>query len=265
MYQGRFLPGASLSKDGTPVVGPAVQRHPLALLAVLAAHASSEVSRDTACMLLWPERDERAARHLLSEALYALRRALGRGAIPGSGPSLRLDHARVWTDVAVVSRAASAGEPEVVVELYRGPFLDGFHLAGSPDFEAWQHDRRRYFESLFADSLYAVADRAEATGNHLAAAHWLRLRVDQDPLSSHATHRLMLALARMGDRAAAILIAREHARALQVELGIPAAPCVRDLEALLAGPDAVDLDRIPKCGTPGSGCAPEVPPYPGGP
>ena len=262
MYQGRFFPGASLSKDGVPVAGPAAQRHPLALLALLAAHSSPHVSRDTACALLWPERDERAARHLLSEALYALRRALGRDSIPGSGPSLTLDPDRVWTDVVTVRRAAGAGDPRTVVELYRGPFLDGFHLGGSQDFEAWQRDRRRYFESVYAESLYAMADQAEAAGNHRDAAHWLRLRVDQDPLSSHATHRLMLELARMGDRAAAILTAREHARILHDELGIEAAPCVRDLEGILARSDAVDLDAIPRCGAPDSGCAPEPPSYP---
>ena len=75
MLAARFLPGASLSNGEAPVTGPASQRHPLALLAVLASYPRREVRRDKLVSLLWPERDTQAARHLLSEALYALRHA----------------------------------------------------------------------------------------------------------------------------------------------------------------------------------------------
>jgi len=50
----------------------AVQQRRVALLAVLATSGES-VSRDRLVGLLWPDRDERAARHLLADSLYVLR------------------------------------------------------------------------------------------------------------------------------------------------------------------------------------------------
>lgn len=261
MHEARFFAGPVLLADGVPVSGPAGRRHPLALLAVLGAHATPEVGRDKLVDLLWPEKDGRAARHLLSEALYVLRGALGKGALLTRGDTVVLDRNAVWTDVGAARDAFSAGDHRTVAELHRGPFLDGFHLSASQPFEDWRRERAARFAAQYEESLYSLADGAERWGDHREAVRWLRLRVAQDPLSSHAIHRLMLALARTGDRAAAVMAARAHGRLLDEELGLGPAPCVKKLEDLLTGPETVDLDAIPRCGTPESGCAPETSTY----
>ena len=78
----------------TGVEGPsmrrAVQQRRLALLALIAASPGQSTSRDRLLGLLWPERDEHSARHLLADSLYVLRRTLGDDAIVASGESLRL-------------------------------------------------------------------------------------------------------------------------------------------------------------------------------
>lgn len=261
MHQVHFFAGATLSLGGEPVTGPAARRHPLALLAVLCAHATPDVGRDKLIDLLWPERDGTSARHLLSEALYVVRKTLGPECIHAHGDVLTLDRSQLWSDVAAVREALAAGDPTAVVEHYRGPFLDGFHLGHSSEFEGWVSERRACFAAHYEESLYALADGAEGWGDHRAAVRWLRLRVAQDPLSSHATHRLMLALARTGDRASAVRTARSHREILAREMELDPAPCVRELEAALSGSDPVDLDAIPQCGTRESGCAPEVSSY----
>ena len=261
MREARFFAGAALSVDGTPVSGPAGRRHPLALLAVLTAHATPEVGRDKLVDLLWPEKATGSGRHLLSEALYVLRKALGHRALHTSGDKVSLDRETVWTDVGAARHAFRNGDHRTVAELHRGPFLDGFHVSGSPRFEEWRRERAACFDAHFEESLYALADGAERWGDHREAVRWLRQRVAQDPFSSHATHRLMLALARTGDRAAAVLAARSHRRLLKEELDLSPAPCVNDLEEILTGNGDVDLDAIPRCGTPGSGCAPEASSY----
>ena len=70
-----------------------------ALLALLASSPGESVSRDRLLGLLWPDRDERTARHLLADSLYVLRQTLGDDAIVASGESLRLSPDLVWTDV----------------------------------------------------------------------------------------------------------------------------------------------------------------------
>jgi DNA-binding SARP family transcriptional activator len=77
----------------------ASQQRRIALLALLAASPSGAVSRDRLVGLLWPDRDERSARHLLADSLYMLRRTLGDGSIVASGEALQLSPDLVWTDV----------------------------------------------------------------------------------------------------------------------------------------------------------------------
>jgi len=87
----------------------AVQQRRLALLALIAASPGQSISRDRLLGLLWPERDEHSARHLLADSLYVLRRTLGDDAIVASGESLRLSPDLVWSDV-VEFRTALADE-----------------------------------------------------------------------------------------------------------------------------------------------------------
>ena len=255
MLSARFLPGASLSDGEAPVTGPASQRHPLALLAVLASYPRREVRRDKLLSLLWPERDTHAARHLLSEALYALRHVGGKAAIVSVGDGVALEKHYVWTDVAAFRQAHASGDLISAVEVYQGPFLDGFHLDASPEFEDWQHERRQYFDGMYEESLYALADAAEEEGDAMAAARWLRLRLAQSPFSSHATHRLMRMLVRTGDRAEALLVARGHADRLERELGIAPSPCVSNLQEALASGGDLDPSLLKVCGVDDPRCS----------
>ncbi len=240
MYEARFLGGASLRLEGAPVGGPASQRHPLALLALLSAHPVGEVSRDKLIALLWPERDESRGRHLLSEALYVLRSTVGREAIQAVGAGLVLDADLLWTDVRTFQDAMDAGDHAGAVEVYGGEFLDGFHLPDDGEFRHWADARRLHLASQYAEAIDALANRATASGSDLEAAHWLRLRLAHDPFSGSSTHRLMTALVRAGDRAEAIRVGRDYERRLRDDMGLPPAQDVTRLRARLEGPQWID-------------------------
>ncbi len=66
----------------------ASQSRRLALLALIASSPGESISRDRLLGLLWTERDERTARHLLADSLYVLRRSLGDAAIIAAGETL---------------------------------------------------------------------------------------------------------------------------------------------------------------------------------
>src|SRR5690606_24986031 len=137
MYFLKLLGGASLEGDAGPLTGPAVQRHRLALLALLAGARREGVSRDKLVAWLWPYSDAVRARGLLKQAVHAVRRALGPEAILSAGDELRLNDAIVASDVDAFEQAVAAGDPAAAVAAYAGPFLDGFFLGGSPEFERW--------------------------------------------------------------------------------------------------------------------------------
>src|SRR5262245_42939610 len=111
----------------------ASQQRRVALLALIACAPGASISRDRVLGLLWPERDERTARHLLADSLYVLRQTLGREAITASSDTLCLSPDLVWNDVAEFLRATAEGRWSDALELYRGDFLDGFNLRNAPE------------------------------------------------------------------------------------------------------------------------------------
>ena len=136
----KLLGGASLERAGHPVSGRGVRGHRLALLALLAR--GRPLSRDRVLSLLWPESDSDRGRRALSDTLYLLRGAVGEDVLLGSGDDLRLNPDLVASDVAELDRHLDEGRPESAARMYAGPFLDGFHLADSAEFEQWVDGER---------------------------------------------------------------------------------------------------------------------------
>jgi DNA-binding SARP family transcriptional activator len=207
-----------------------------AALAVLAVAGALGCTRERLIGLLWPEEDEASARHNLRDVLYALRRTLGRGPIAGTGEILRLDPARLTSDVQAFGEALAAARLEHAVAAYGGPLLDGFHLSGAPEFERWlELERGRLFREC-QHALKRLAKQAENNGHWDAAAEWWARTADADPYNSRAVVRLMVALTRAGDRANAILTAEAHCRLLLNELELePDAGFVEELDRIRGG------------------------------
>jgi DNA-binding SARP family transcriptional activator len=132
----RLLGGLSITGDGAPLTGPVAQRRRLALLALLAASGRG-LSREKIAMYLWPEADQERARRHLTDALYALRRVLGRDAIEGSGDELWLNGCVLDVDLWRFREELAASAPGRAVEHYGGAFLDGFFISDAPEFERW--------------------------------------------------------------------------------------------------------------------------------
>src|SRR4029078_6606129 len=121
-----LLGPVSLTGPTDSLLRRASQQRRMALLALVASSPDASISRDRLLGLLWPDRDERTARHLLADSLYILRRTLGDPAITASGEALRLSRDVLWTDVAAFQSAVTEKRWADALELYRGDFLDGF-------------------------------------------------------------------------------------------------------------------------------------------
>lgn len=211
-----------------PLSGRIAQRHPLALLAVLAAAPSATASRDRLLGLLWPDSDTERARALLNVAVHAVRKAMGEGALVSVGGSLQLDETVVRSDLRAFTDAVARGDSQAAVQAYAGPFLDGFYL-DAEEFDGWVDAERAALAARFADALERLAERAEAAGDGVEAAGWWKRRAGHDPCDSRVALRLMQALAATGDRAGAIQHARVHQALLSDALGAAPAPEVAAL------------------------------------
>ncbi len=229
-FRFRILGGAALEGPEGPVTGRAAQPRRLAVLSLLAAAPDRTLLRDRIVGCVWPETEQARARHLLSDAVYVLRRTLGEEALLSRGnEALRLDGDVVWTDVGAFEAALEAGDLETAVDFYDGEFLAGFHLGDAPGFERWQEKERRRLGSLYGEALERLARQAEGDGDAKAAVRWWKKRAAHDPFDSRIAHALMSALAAAGNPAGALRHARIHELMLRDELGLEPADEVAEL------------------------------------
>jgi DNA-binding SARP family transcriptional activator/TolB-like protein len=223
----RFLGGASVVTESGMLQGRAVQPRRMALLALLAASPHG-VSRDRIVALLWPETAEARARHLLSTALYEVRKALGKGVIVTTGDRVAFEPTEVSSDVAQF-RSCAEDDLDAAVGLYDGPFLDGFHLSRARGFDEWLEDERRSLARTYEQVLEALANRRAREGDaEGAAAAWQRL-AEQSPADARVAKACMEALVASGNRAGALLHAERYARAMETRFGLLPDPGVAAL------------------------------------
>ena len=218
-YSLNLLGGAVLESPEGPVTGRAAHKRRLALLAVLALARGRTVARERIVGLLWPEHPGDAARHLLSESLYVLRKELGEGALTAVGGEIGLNPGVVRCDAAELQAAIEAGDAERAAALYRGPLLDGFVVSDAPEFERWAEAERDRLARLHLRAVERLAEAAEAAGRTGEAVDWWRRLAVQDPYNGRVALRLMRALDAAGERAAALWFAQMHATLLREELG----------------------------------------------
>jgi DNA-binding SARP family transcriptional activator len=221
--------GLNLLVDGQATTGSATRRRRLALLALLAVARDRGLNRDKVQAYLWPESDTERAGHGLSQLVYFQRRHLGSGGLFLGRKTLRLNREAITTDVWEFEDALDAGAPAAAVQLYAGPFLDGFFLRGAPGFERWADDQRRRFAQRCGEAIGALATAASRSGDHLRAVEWWRRAAGLDPFDTNIVLRLIEACLAVGDRTAAVRYAQHHADLLHSELGLLPDPRVTEL------------------------------------
>jgi DNA-binding SARP family transcriptional activator len=218
MFVLKVLGGAALERAGVPVTGRAVHRRRMALLALLAAARGRMVRRERIIGYLWPEHPGDAARHLLSESLYTLRKAVGDDLFVSAGDEISVDPAVLRSDLADFQAALDADDLERAAAAYGGPFLDGFYVADAPEFERWAEEERDRLARAYARVLEQLAEGRESEGDPRGAAEWWKRLARHDPFSSRIAVRTMQALEAGGERAAAIRHAAAHAALMRAEM-----------------------------------------------
>ena len=214
-----------------------------ALLAYLAVEAGRPHTRTLLAGLLWPEWQESAARRNLRQALSPLRaslgdRASGRPFIKASRDLLQMDpRSDWWLDVAVFqAQLAQGGEGEAgvaqlteAISLYRGPFLEGFSVGDSPEFEDWLILWRERLHRQAVVALLALAEILEQQGEHARAVEHARRLLELDPFDEQGHRQLMRSLAMGGQRSAALLQFEACASLLSEEFGVDPSPETAEL------------------------------------
>lgn len=223
----RVLGPVSLEVNEGPAPPELLWRKHLALLIYLARSPKRTRTREHLIGLLWPEKEESAARHSLNEALRVLRRAAGEDAIEASAGQIHLAEDAVRLDADELERWIAEQAWTRAVDIIAGEFLEGFGVAGAEAFEDWltaerMHWRERSFAALLGHS-GALLRQGDA-GQALTAA---RRAEGLDPHSDLAAQAVMTALAVQGDSAAAVAHYERFAAALTRAIGSAPAEATR--------------------------------------
>ena len=239
-----MMGGLTLSVGGETMTGAATRRRRLALLALLAVARERGMNRDKIQAFLWPESDALHARKCLNQLLYFQRRHLENDGLILGQKTLRLNPALITCDMWDVEDALAGADHEAVATLYRGCFLDGFHMRGSPTFEKWVDEQRSRLEQRCLDAIRVLARAAAARGDTRRAASWWRRALELDPFDTDMVLRLVEAASASGDRAGALQHAQRHVDLLSTELGLAPDPAVlQAIERLRASPASPETPR----------------------
>ncbi|MEO6207256.1 MAG: AAA family ATPase, partial [Candidatus Limnocylindrales bacterium] len=220
----RLLGAPEVSIDGAPLVVDT--RKAVAIIVVLATDRRA-YAREELAALMWPDSSDEAARGALRRTLSTLRSALPEGVLRIDRSRVELVEGSVRIDLADLQRlGASVGVSDLATaaDLARGPFLAGFSLRDSPEFDDWRAARSVAVERAVAGVLDRLADALADAGDLAAAAEVVGRRIDLDPLDEGAHVRRMELLAATGDRAAALRQYRTCVAILERELGVAPLP-----------------------------------------
>lgn len=199
------------------------------------AVALRPVARDQLCFLFWPDVADTAARRNLTVLLNQLRQALPLPAVlQTAGDSILLNPTCVQTDTIVLGEALAqatrggALAPLVTaVDLYTGPFLAGFSLPASTEFEAWAAGERQSWEQRYLDALAMIVDGYAADGAYPEAIAAARRALAVDPVAEEMHRQLITLYAAAGDRTAALRQFEQCVITLERELGVSPLPETR--------------------------------------
>jgi DNA-binding SARP family transcriptional activator len=219
-----LLGPVSLGGPEVPLLGRASQQRRIALLSVLASSHGGSIGRDRVVGLLWPEREEASARHLLADSLYVLRRTLGDGAITASSDVLRISPDHLWIDVVEFRKAVNEERWVDALALYRGDFLDGFNLRNAPDFDQWAEIERGRLRTSATRAASALADALQRAGRIAEAIPIAERRLELAAHDEGALRDLVRLHLAAGNRARGAAITRGFVERLALELGISPSP-----------------------------------------
>ena len=225
----QVLGGLTLTLTAGPLLTFISSKAP-ALLAYLAVTRRPQ-PREALAGLLWGELADADAKNNLRQTLSSLRRSLE--------PYLLIDRdtvglnpaAALWLDSEAFERslAAAAGDPapatrtahlRAAAALYQGDFLAGCVVRDAPEFDDWLLAQRARYRELALHTLHTLTQLHLQRGDTAEAIDSATRLLTLEAWREEAHRQLMVALARSGQRSAALAQYETCRRLLAQELRV---------------------------------------------
>jgi DNA-binding SARP family transcriptional activator len=230
---------------------PVLTRKGQALLAYLALHPGHAQPRNALAALLWPDSNQRQARHSLRQTLSVLREALESvrpPALVSRDDTVGLNPSALSVDVLELERLArqrSLRSLEEAAALYQGDLLAGLDVGAGP-FEEWLRGERERLRYLALDVLTRLLVHYERDRNPETAIRMAQRLIALDPVREEGHRALMRLYDRQGQRGAALRQYQLCAEILRRELDMEPEPETRRLHDALR--PSLDRARVGRAG-----------------
>jgi DNA-binding SARP family transcriptional activator len=219
MIRCRVLGPVEVEVNGGPAPAELLWRKHLALLLYLARSPRQTRTREHLTGLLWPDKEESAARHSLNEALRILRRTAGEDAIDTGAGKVRLAEGVVRLDCDDLEGHLAQGAWAEASNLIAGSFLEGFSLPDSGAFEDWLAAERRALRERSLAALLGWSEALLRQGDAAGALRAAERAGTLDPLSDAALRARLSALSVQGEIARAMETWESFSSLVRQELG----------------------------------------------
>src|SRR5437016_3825986 len=133
----RVLGPVQVTVAGADAPPELLWRKHVALLVYLARSPRRRRTREHLVGLLWSDRDEKQARHSLSEALHVFRRVLGDDQVRADVDQIGLGADGVTLDCDRFAELYAHGDWPGAAALVEGDFLEGLSIPDASQFEDW--------------------------------------------------------------------------------------------------------------------------------
>lgn len=217
----------SVTWKGVPL---SIPRRTVRAILFRLAYANSPVTRDHLHLLFWPDMPDAAARRNLSHHLTHLRLSLPEPELlVKDRDKVWLQSEHFWCDAASLRNATALHQQNMprlrqLAAFYKGPFLEGFSLPGSFEFDLWSTSERAALERIYLEILSVLVDGCISTGDITRAITFIQKYLEIDELSEEFHQRLIKLYAASGERSAALQQYERCSSILSRELGIRPLP-----------------------------------------
>lgn len=247
----KLLGAPQILRQDTPVAG-FITRKAEALFYYLIVTQRTHM-RDALAALLWADDDQQRARKNLRDITSNLRELLGDYLLITRN-SIAFDHSRpYWLDIERFQTHLQQATPALAIEetlraitLYRGEFLEGFHIRGAPNFEEWMLFEREHLHKAYIQGQYTLATRYLDQQDYHAAVLMAQRLLATEPWQERAHRQLMMGLAGSGRINEALAQYAICCRVLADELGLePMAETTALYQQIRSGAyDKVTSDKV---------------------
>lgn len=191
--------------------------------------------REDICFRFWPDVPEREARRNFSRLFTHLRRALpSPDLLLARGEEIATNPGLVWSDAGAMGclqrRAEASHDLHHLVEaadLYGGPFLHGFSLPDSPEFDEWAIRTRAIHEQAHLRILRELMEAHAGRQDYRAAIATAERYLLIDNTAEEVHRRLIHFHAARDDHSSAIRAYEDCMRIMREELGVDPGPETR--------------------------------------